>query len=155
MRYLSGWGKYQLNYLVGQTASLENIPGVDPDHYELFAPDDEVTRIASNGNSLNIAYTKRSGAYRLRGVGKGENSVRGFAVNIAKQDLMLDGWKSSMDKILGKSQYRVAKRKEDVESSVGQARFGSELYPFLMVVVAFVVLAEQAMSSRFYSDTRF
>ena len=152
LRYLSGWGKYQLNYLVGQTASLENIPGVDPDRYELFAPDDEVTRIASNSNSLNIAYTKRSGAYRLRGVGKGENSVRGFAVNIAKQDLMLDRMEiEALDKILGKSQYRVAKRKEDVESSVGQARFGSELYPFLMVVVAFVVLAEQAMSSRFYS----
>ena len=149
------WAKFsksQLNYLVGQPASLEIIAGIDPEKYELFAPGDEMMRLVASSSNLNFAYTKHSGPYRLRGVGQGVNAVRGFAVNIAKQDLLLDRIPvDSLDSILGKNQYRVAKRKEDVESSVGQARYGSELYPFLMVVVAMVVLAEQAMASRFYS----
>jgi hypothetical protein len=44
----------------------------------------------------------------------------------------------------------VARKQEEVESSVGQARFGRELYPLLMLFVAGIFLAEQVMSNRFY-----
>ncbi len=126
--------------------------GVDADKYELFAPGDEVMRISASNHLVQFPYTKRSGAYRLRNLGKGESNVRGFAVNIAKEDLALQRIDpKELRSFLGSEQINIAKAKEEIESSIGQARYGSELYPFLMLILVLLLLGEQAMSSRFYS----
>ncbi|MFO0925259.1 MAG: BatA and WFA domain-containing protein, partial [Pirellulales bacterium] len=152
IRYLSGWGKQQLNYRVGQTAQLELDSQLGNEAYELFGPRDEISRLVASGGVLTFPYTKSSGAYRLRSLGEQKNEVLGFAVNISEGDLQLDRVSSDqLEILLGKGRYRIAKKKDEVETSIGQARFGSELYPFLVLIAALLLIAEQAMSSRFYT----
>lgn len=152
IRYLSGWGKYQFNYGVGETAILENDLSVFPSRYEVFAPMDEHMSRDAEGGVLTFPFIHQPGIYRFLGLKDGKASVRGFAANLHRNDTPLDRIEpESLDAIIGKDKYAVAREKAEVTSSIGTARFGRDLYPFLMVVVVALVLAEQAMSSRFYS----
>ena len=87
---------------------------------------------------------------RLRGL-TGQPFVRGFSINTpAAETQLVRVDPSLLDELLGSDNYRIARNRSEVESSVGQARFGRELYPLLMLLVAGLFLAEQAMSNRFY-----
>ncbi len=152
IEYLSGWGKNQLTYLVGEPVVLENDPAVHPLRYDLFTPNNQVIR--RDAGALGISYTDAQfpGSYRLRGL-RGETPVvRGFAVNVAADDTILDRMsQEKLDALFGVGNYHVARQRDQVASSIGQARYGRELYPFLLTVVVFLMIAEQAMASRFYS----
>jgi hypothetical protein len=90
------------------------------------------------------------GIYFLRGTMGGPVS-RGFSVNIPASDTQLtQATTEQLDLLLGAGAYRIARDREEVDSSVGQARFGRELYPLMMLFVAALFLAEQIMSNRFY-----
>ena len=90
------------------------------------------------------------GSARWRGQGNGA-AGRSFRVNVPASDTALVRMQSlDLDERLGRDHYRLAHDRSEVESSVGQARFGRELYPLLMLLVAGLFLAEQAMSNRFY-----
>jgi hypothetical protein len=40
-----------------------------------------------------------------------------------------------------------------VQTSIGEGRYGRDLAPFLLVVIAMMLMAEQTMASRFYAST--
>jgi hypothetical protein len=150
-QYLSGWGKDQFNYSVGQLALLDNDPFLYPDRYELFTPTSEVVRTEVVGGNIRYPYTRYPGHYRLRGLKNEQPVVRGFSIQIAQQDLGLERIsQANLDLALGAGQFRVARDRANIESSIGQARFGQELYPFVLLVLAAMVLGEQAMSAGFY-----
>ncbi len=56
-----------------------------------------------------------------------------------------------LDSILGRDQYFFVKDRDQLQSSIGQARYGRDLAPFLLCVLAVLAIGEQAMSYRFYS----
>ncbi|MCA9133664.1 MAG: VWA domain-containing protein, partial [Planctomycetales bacterium] len=149
-RSLSGANQEQLNYEVGQLVSLSNDPLTWPSRYDLYTPDAQLRRVSSNDEALPLGEFQQAGIYRLRGQ-RTEPLSRAFSVNVPAADTVLDRLSDSdLEQRLGRGNYRIARDQSEVESSVGQARFGRELYPLLMVLVAGLFLAEQAMSNRFY-----
>lgn len=61
--------------------------------------------------------------------------LRALSVNVASQDTVLQRMElTSLDEQLGSEHYRIARNRTEIESSVGQARFGRELYPLLMLL---------------------
>lgn len=150
MRSLSGAGAVSYTYESSEPVSLPNEAGVWPTRYELFLPQAQRRRLDASDGLLTAGNFEAPGIYRLRGQ-LGEPIVRGFSVNTPAADTNLQRvGREQLDTLLGEGNYRFAADRGDVESSVGQARFGRELYPLLMLFVAGVFLAEQAMSNRFY-----
>lgn len=155
VRYLSAWNKQQLNYLVDETAILENNVTQFPQMYMLHNPILEETRVESSNENLGFSFTRYPGQYRLRGSRPQGPVVRGFSVNVNRQEISLQrALPDSLDKALGKGQYRIAREKQDVQSSLGEGRFGRDLSPFLMLVFVLTIMAEQVMSSRFYGQPK-
>lgn len=149
-RLLSGQTESRYNFTAGQSVTLANDPKVYPTFYELFAPNGETRRIQSSDGVLVLGTLDQAGTYRMRGL-QGSSLSRGVSVNTPSKDTLLDRLEGKdLDNLLGAGNYRFARQKSEVESSVGQARYGRELFPVLMACVAGLFLAEQAMSNRFY-----
>lgn len=150
IRTLSGAGRDGMNFQVGSPVSLTNDPQTWPSRYELFLPNAQTRRVSAREGLLSIGDFQQAGVYRLRGV-RGDPVSRGFSINAPAADTTLDRVeREQLDEQLGANNYSIAQDRNEVQSSVGQARFGRELYPLLMVFVAGLFLAEQAMSNRFY-----
>ncbi|MEZ6082265.1 MAG: BatA domain-containing protein, partial [Pirellulaceae bacterium] len=149
-RSLSGANRESLNYEVGQAVALSNDPLQWPSRYDLMTPDAHLLRPSATEGTLNLGAFEQAGIYRLRGQ-RNEAVARSFSVNVPASDTAAGASQSlDLDERLGRDHYRLAHDRSEVESSVGQARFGRELYPLLMLLVAGLFLAEQAMSNRFY-----
>jgi hypothetical protein len=150
-RTLSGAKQEQLNYQAGQTVTLPNDPLLWPSQYTLITPDAQTPAVSPPVDAtLTLHGLDRSGTYYLRGF-RDEAVLRAFSLNVASEDTALQRLeRDQLDELLGADNYRLARDRTEVESSVGQARFGRELYPMLMLLLAGLFLAEQAMSNRFY-----
>ncbi|QDV21842.1 BatA domain-containing protein [Aureliella helgolandensis] len=150
-RTLSGTSQTGFDYQVGQAVQLENDPSHWPAQYTLYAPGRDVEqRVRADQGRLELGSFDQMGIYALRGQ-RTEPIVRGFSINVPAEDTQLERLSpQQLDELLGAGNYRLARNRDEVESSVGQARFGRELYPLLMALVATLFLAEQAMSNRFY-----
>lgn len=150
-RALSGLERDNLNYQTGEMVALSNDPLQWPGRYDLYMPDAQLRRLSADQEVLRIGNFESAGTYRLRGQ-LDQPVVRAFSVNVpAENTQLLRAETADLDLRLGAGNYQVARQRSEVESSVGQARFGRELYPMLMVFVAGLFLAEQAMSNRFYN----
>jgi hypothetical protein len=155
IRYLSAWDKQQLNYMVDEPAALDNNAAQYPPIYLLYNPLNEEARVEANDESLVYPFTRYPGHYRLRGSRPQGPVVRGFSVNVNRQDISLERiQEATMDKAFGKDAYRVAKERDEVQSSLGEGRYGRDLAPFLLIVFVMVIMAEQTMASRFYAQSK-
>lgn len=148
---LSGANQQGMNFSSGAPLVLSNDTQVWPSRYELFFPDARPPRrLESADGLLNLGSFESAGIYRMRGV-RGDPVARGFSINAPAADTQLQRLTNEqLNDALGPDNYHVARDRKEVQSSVGQARFGRELYPLMMVFVAGLFLAEQAMSNRFY-----
>lgn len=150
LRTLSGADQAAMNYQVDDLVSLPNDSLSWPSRYVLYEPNIQSRAVDARDGNLNLGRFEQAGIYRLRGQ-SAQPVARGFSVNVPAADTQLQRLTSEqLDEQLGAGNYRLARERSEVESSVGQARFGRELYPLLMVFVAGLFLAEQAMSNRFY-----
>ena len=155
IQYLASWNKQQLNYYVDETVVLENNVSQFPQQYKLYSPQNEETRVEASDESLNYTFTKVPGQYRLKGIRPQGPVVRGFSVNVDRNEISLERvLPTVIDKAIGKDLYRIAKDRDEVQSSLGEGRYGRDLSPFLIMVFVMMVMAEQTMSSRFYAQTK-
>lgn len=149
-RALSGADQQGATVAVGSNIALSNDPRQWPSRYTMYSPTGRARRIDANDGILSLDNLDQAGIYYLRGQ-RGRPMVRALSVNTPSEDTRLNRMElADLDSLLGSGNFRVAQNREQVESSVGQARFGRELYPLLMIFVAGLFLAEQAMSNRFY-----
>jgi hypothetical protein len=140
VRYLAAWNKQQLNYLVDEPAVLENNALQFPQVYKLVNPIGEDTRVESSEESLVFSFTRYPGQYRLQGLRPQGPVIRGFSVNVNRQDVSLERVIPAMlDKALGKDSYRIAKERDEVQSSLGEGRYGRDLSPFLLMVFVMMI----------------
>ena len=150
VRLLSGQTQSRYNFNAGEAVSLANDPKIYPTFYELFSPIGQSRRVQADGGMVMLGNLEYAGTYRLRGL-QGSSVSRGVSVNTPADDTALTRLEAAdLDNLLGAGNYRLARHQNEVESSVGQARYGRELFPLLMACVAALFLAEQAMSNRFY-----
>lgn len=151
MRYLSQNGNAKRNFTIGTPPSIENPIDKYPTRYDLYSPSGEVVRVQAQGNAVGYAYAQQLGTYRLRSVQADRGALRGFSVQLDPRSVGLDRIDpAKLDAVLGPNQYFLVRDRDKLQSSIGQARYGKDLAPFLLVVLFFVVVAEQAMSYRFY-----
>jgi hypothetical protein len=153
--YLAAWNKQQLNYYVDETVVLENNLSQFPKLYRLTSPPNEETRVESAAESLVYTFTRFPGQYRLKGVRLQGPVIRGFSVNIDRNEVSLERIQPAvLDRAIGKDLYRIAKDRNRVQSSLGEGRYGRDLSPFLLMLFVMLIMAEQTMSSRFYAQTK-
>ncbi len=153
VRYLASWSDQQLNYFVDQPAILNNDPSLPP-KYQLFDPAGEQTSVEANGDTLLCNYTRFPGTYRLKGLRPQGPVVRGFSVNVQPEEISLNRVAENvLDLAIGPENFRIAKERTDVESSIGEGRHGRDLTPYIMVMVVMLFMAEQTMASRFYASS--
>jgi hypothetical protein len=155
VRYLATQNKHPLNYNVGTTAVLENNTKEFPKTYELRQPNGEEIRVDSEDESISYSFTQQPGHYRLRGIRARGVLNRGFSVNVDRNEVSLESVdRSVLEKSIGVENLLIAKERDQVQSSIGEGRYGRDLTPFLWVILAMMVMAEQTMSSRFYTSKR-
>lgn len=151
VQYLASWSDEQLNYIVDQPAILANSGANMPQKYQLFEPNGEQTAVESDGESLVYNYTRYPGVYRLKGLRPQGPVVRGFSVNVASDQVDLSRVAPEvLSQALGESNYKVAKDRNEIETTQGENRFGRDLAPYILVFVVMLFMAEQTMASRFY-----
>lgn len=149
---LSGVQHSGSTFLAGQTVSLANDLRQWPASYTLYANHfDAPMRLTPPEGFVDLPVLNQAGVYYLRGQ-RGGPIVRSISANISEQATNLKrADAATLDSVFGKDNYRLARNQNEVTSSIGQARFGRELFPMLLTLVAGLFLAEQAMSNRFYS----
>ncbi len=153
-RYLATHNQHPVNYAIDSVAVLANNSAQYPKVYELFTPNADVIRIEATDDLLSYQFTRQPGQYRIRGLRPRGPIVRGFSVNIDRDEISLQRVEDAvLSKAIGENNFAVAKEKSEVQSSIGEGRYGRDLSPFLLVIVVLLVMAEQTMSSRFYAST--
>ena len=150
IRYLAGSADEKNNYNVGQSAVLNNPSERFPEQYRLFTPRGDTSKLDVRSGSVLIPNLQLPGVYRLRGV-TDRPVVRSVSVNsIASVSELQRIPVGELEGILGGENCRVARDLSEVEKSVGEARYGRELFPFLMLLVCALLFGEQWMANRFY-----
>ncbi len=153
-RYLAAHNKHPVNYSIDNIAVLDNNSTQYPKVYELFTPLGEVVRVEAADDQVAYPFTRQPGHYRLRGLRPRGPVVRGFSVNIDRSEISLERVTSEkLNQAIGGENFAVARDKGEVQTSIGEGRYGRDLAPFLMVVIAMMVMAEQTMASRFYASS--
>ena len=154
--YLVGAGDAQLNYQAGQTAILRLAPGEQVSSYVLDIPGAAPVRqsLTPGQQDLSVTSTETLGNYRIRAGGEGGRLDRGFSVNCSTEisDLARADF-ATIAAALGKDRVQLARSREEIEVRVGQGRVGRELFPALILAMAFVLGAEQLLANRFYRHT--
>jgi hypothetical protein len=154
VRYLAAGDQMQRNFVLGQPAILNNSADQYPDRYDLFTPDGQVIRIQTSEDRLLFPYAELPGSYRLKGVQPEKPARRSFSYSLDADSVNLDRVSTEqLNSILGANNFTVVSNREEIQSSLGEARFGRDLTPFLLVLMVAMIIAEQAMSYRFYSST--
>ncbi len=140
VRTLSGADQARVNYAVGESISLTNDPLRWPSRYELFLPNEQTRGLEAIEGEILLGQFEQPGIYRLRGQRSGP-VTRAVSVNVTAADTSLEEGLCKISSTgIGASTYRLARDRDEIESSVGQSRYGRELYPMLMVFVDRLVL---------------
>jgi hypothetical protein len=106
--------------------------------------------VLARDGRLTVRFTEQPGAYRLRGQKNGP-LVRGFAVNFSGDTSDLSRLpRQRLDELLGADRYQLARNQDELNRAVGADRIGSEFYPLLITLMAFVLGFEHLLANRFY-----
>ncbi len=148
--YAAGAHAARYNYNTGETVILPNRAGESPASYQLARPQGPLQLLRASNGRLRIPWTDHAGHYRLKGVDD-PTILRGFSANLAdaQSDLSRVSEKE-LDALLGKDRYQLARTLDELERQQGTQRSGREFYPYLAILLAVLLIAEQAMANRFY-----
>ncbi|MFO0949424.1 MAG: BatA domain-containing protein [Planctomycetota bacterium] len=156
-RYLAGTAESKWNFLAGQPVVLE----LDADEsfgvYSVTDPAGNLERlsVAANESVLRIPSARLLGNYRVDASENGRQFTRGFSVNEPGDESELAPVdNATLEKLLGKERMVVARDPSEFEGVMGEARVGRELFPFLMVLVVTLLVAETYFANRFYRQAK-
>ena len=153
-RYLQTAGATARNFESNQAAFVQWGGETLPKQFDLFSPDGTLEPVQINDQSLFYGFTKPVGHYRLKGRIGVKNYLRGFSIQMPVGATDLHRVEASdLDRYLGVNNYALATDRESLRESIGQGRYGRDLTPFLLLVVAGIFFAEQAMSQHYYGST--
>jgi hypothetical protein len=112
-----------------------------------------VIRVQASEDRLLFPYAELPGTYRLKGMQPEKPARRSFSYSLDDESVNLDRVSTDqLNAILGANNFSIVSNREEIQSSLGEARFGRDLTPFLLVLMVAMIIAEQAMSYRFYSS---
>lgn len=153
MLYLVGSAEERLNYLTGDTVTLQIPEDQRQLIFSLETPDGEnlPQSVDQKTGTLTITTTNVPGNYVLR-AGASEGGIRyGFSVNIPAASTELARIsRDEFTELLGKDRFTLSRGKDEVERDVNLGRTGSEMYPLLIILVAIVLGLEHLLANKFY-----
>ena len=157
MLYLVGSQDVRLNYVAGETASLQ-LPSDPPvPMVSLKTPRGDQLRQPTNQEQGTVVFsaTDAVGHYRVQAGGHTSGINRGFSVNLAPDacDLTRIG-AAELDNRLGKERYQLARNRDEIHREVNMGRVGRELFAWIMALLVIVFAAEQVMANRFHPKVR-
>lgn len=153
--YLAGASDTVLNYQAGQSAVIRPRGVPIPPAFVLTAPGREPERRNADPSATTIlvAPLDEVGHYRLRAGGGPEAFDAGFSVNLPSEATDLARFSpEELTALFGKTTVNLARSQEEIRREVSLGRVGRELYPWLVVLLALLLLAEQLISNWFYRD---
>lgn len=157
-KHLAGSDADDLNFEIGQTATLRNDPSTQPETYTVFTPDPEKlpTEAKSVNDLVKYRFTELPGQYRFSGNLLGLGRVqRGFSVNLIPSETdMARIDESQLNQVLGAENYQLARRREEIQRKQGAMREGQSFYPMLLLLVLLILAIEHLMSNRFYGPRK-
>ena len=154
--YMAGAGKTRCNFTAGEPASVLVSPGAAAGGYVLRIPSGEATRQPApvGQTEIIVGATEVVGNYRLQAGGTAGRLDTGFSVNAQADTGRLE--RIEFDTIaadLGAERVQLATSRQELILGVDQGRIGREFYPYLIVLVAMALAAEQWVANRFYRGT--
>lgn len=149
--YLQTSADMRRNFVVSETAYVQWPDAVLPERYELFNPDGTSEQVRVENRGILYGFTRIPGLYRLRSLSANSTETKGFGVHLAVGATSLTRIdENRLNELLGEGAYVLANNKESLQQSIGNGRFGRDLAPFLMLIIAGLFFAEQAMAQNFY-----
>ena len=154
--YLASTREGRLNYLSGEAAVLPLAPAEHVANFALALPDGVIEKrsLAPTLDDIVITDTSAIGHYRVLAGGQQSTLNRGFSVNASSRFSQLARIdRDQLLETLGKDRVKLAETRQEIDVRVGQARFGSELFGWLVALLVMVLIAEHLLSNRFYRQT--
>ena len=153
--YLVGSLDQTLNYTAGESVVLR----LDPQHgyrsYAMSAPGGFQVRLTPDLalNTLVITSTDAIGNYGVAAGGTDDGYRSGFSVNLASEQTDLTRVdEEQLENVFGEAPFRIARQRSELEGNVSRGRVGRELFPTLILLLAFVLAAEHVLANRFYRE---
>ncbi len=153
--YLVGSLDQTLNYSAGETVALRLDPQQVHRSYAMSAPGDFQVRLTPDvaQNTLIVTSTDAVGNYRVAAGGATDAYRSGFSVNIAPEQTDLTRTdEDGLKQVFGEAPFRMARQRSELEGNVSRGRVGRELFPTLILLLAFVLAAEHVLANRFYRE---
>jgi hypothetical protein len=157
--YLAGTAGERLNYEAGQDAILTVDPSRRASNYIVQGPDPKISdRLAAPTNSdvLLIPSPSKEGQWKVEGKGPdGSQMKMGFSVNVSPLETQVVALKpNDLDGLFGgKENYKIADSAEGLRTVIDKVRHGSELFPWLMLLILALVTAENLLANKFHRES--
>lgn len=155
MLYLVGSTDTRLNYGVGEPAALHLEQGQRFPTFLLLTPRGDELRqsVDVEQSTLMISSTDVPGNYRLRAGDESAGVDLGFSTNLPIEASQLTRLApDDLKAILGDTEYRLARSRDEIDRDISRGRVGQELFPILIVLLAICLAGEHLLSNRFYRE---
>ena len=152
--FLAGGGDRPHNFLAADRLSVELPRDTAGGAAVLRRPDFGQTEVelSGDGDRVTLGDVGAAGHYDLVRPG-GAEVLAAFAVNghPSESDLArLDA--DALDGLFGPNRYRLSRTAEEMELMLVRGRFGQEMFPYLLGILAAVFFGELLVSNRFYEE---
>ena len=152
--YLVGSIDGQLNYFTGQSAVVRLDGGPLRPTYQVRTPRGDELRVSPDGQQSTLTFTATEvpGNYTIQAGGMDDVRL-GFSVNLPSEASRLERIdRTRLEELFGDVKVRVARSREEIDTSMNTTRVGEELFPLLIVAMAVFLGLEGVMANRFYRE---
>jgi len=107
-------------------------------------------------DDLLVSAPSKEGQWVVKGTGPdGSKMKMGFSVNVPAAEAQVVALKpNDLDGLFGgKDQYKIAETAEGLREAIQGTRVGSELFPWIMLLILALITAENLLANKFHRDT--
>ncbi|MDR1924457.1 MAG: BatA and WFA domain-containing protein [Planctomycetaceae bacterium] len=152
-KYLTGTSEQKYIFQVDEPVVIRPTVEKMPETALLGMPDGQSIRLTPDTINKQISITAKleTGNFRIRSGGSQGSLDTGFSVNYSNNETILRKIsKEQLNKLLGKNNYHLVKKTEEIEQKIARRRVGTELYTSLIILLAILFAAEYIFSNYFY-----
>jgi hypothetical protein len=155
--YLAGTSNEQFNFEAGENVLLRLDPTVRLTNFVVSSNDQKIkpkALPAPSGEYLEVPAPQAVGLWTVTATAA-DNRTRslGFSVNAPKGESRFAPLaKSDLDSIFGKDGYVLAEDAAAHKEKEKLARYGYEIFPWLMFLILLVVTLENVLANTFYKE---
>jgi hypothetical protein len=156
--YLAGASSEPLNFEAGENVLLKLDPTAHFTSFVVTSPDPATKprQLPSPSSEfLEVSAPPDLGPWTvIAKTADNRQTTMGFSVNVPRGESQFETLeKRDLDAIFGKDGYRLAEDAGGLNEAIGLARFGYEVFPWLMFLILMIVTLENFLANTFYKET--